>query len=97
MSSASAGEDLHAAVEEIDRGPGCGKADRLRLGERRQDNEAERGARVQDVNAEHREIMEAVLNRDTALAVALMYTHVRKTEEAVARRLAPAAAGKTGG
>ncbi|MCB1397303.1 MAG: FCD domain-containing protein [Rhodobacter sp.] len=44
-------------------------------------------ADVRDVNAEHRQIMEAVLNRDAAQAVALMNTHLRKTEDAVARLL----------
>jgi len=47
-------------------------------------------ADVRDVNAEHRMIMDAVLNRDTAQAVALMNTHLRKTEDAVARLLTPA-------
>lgn len=47
-------------------------------------------ADVRDVNAEHRQIMDAVLRRDAAEAVALMNTHLRKTEEAVARLLTPA-------
>lgn len=51
-------------------------------------------ADVRDVNAEHRAIMEAVLNRDAAQAVALMNTHLRKTEYAVARLLAPTDTGK---
>ncbi|MBN8293376.1 FCD domain-containing protein [Rhodobacter sp. NTK016B] len=46
-------------------------------------------ADVRDVNAEHRQIMDAVLNRDATHAVALMNTHLRKTEDAVARLLTP--------
>lgn len=51
-------------------------------------------ADVRDVNVEHRAIMEAVLSRDTAHAVSLMNTHLRKTEDAVARLLAPDTDGK---
>lgn len=47
-------------------------------------------ADVRDVNAEHRAIMEAVLNRDTPTALALMNAHLDKTEQAVARLLTPA-------
>ena len=47
-------------------------------------------ADVRDVNAEHRAIMDAVLERDAPRAVDLMNTHLRKTEEAVARLLTPA-------
>lgn len=46
-------------------------------------------ADVRDVNAEHGQIMEAVLHRDAEQAVALMNTHLRKTEDAVARLLTP--------
>ena len=53
-------------------------------------NYRDRAADVQDVIAEHREIMEAVLSRDTTRAVALMNRHVSNTEAAVARLLAPA-------
>ncbi|MDM0116923.1 FCD domain-containing protein [Variovorax sp. J22R133] len=39
---------------------------------------------VRDVQAEHQEILDAVLRRDAPLAVALMDRHLRETEEAVA-------------
>ena len=51
-------------------------------------------ADVRDVNAEHRAIMDAVLERDAPRAVDLMNTHLRKTEEAVARLLTPASSEK---
>ncbi|MCA2009983.1 FCD domain-containing protein [Cereibacter sphaeroides] len=53
-------------------------------------NYRDRAADVHDVIAEHREIMDAVLSRDTVRAIALMDAHVRSTEAAVARLLAPA-------
>jgi len=44
-------------------------------------------ADVRDLNAEHRAIMEAVLDRDAPRAVALMDDHLSRTEAAVARLL----------
>ena len=51
-------------------------------------------ADVRDVNAEHRAIMDAVLERDAPRAVELMNTHLRKTEDAVAQLLTPASSEK---
>jgi len=44
-------------------------------------------AEVRDVNAEHRAIMAAVLDRDVAAATALMDRHLDATEQSVARLL----------
>lgn len=44
-------------------------------------------AKVRDVNAEHRAIMEAVLARDVALATRLMDEHLTGTEQSVAQLL----------
>ncbi len=46
-------------------------------------------AQVRDVNAEHRAVMEAVLRRDAAQAVALMTQHLVATSDATARLMAP--------
>jgi len=45
-------------------------------------------AEVRDVNAEHVEIMNAMLARDAARAVMLMDAHLTATEQSVARLLA---------
>ena len=44
-------------------------------------------ADVRDVNAEHTDIMNAALNRDASRAIALMHSHLARTESAVARLL----------
>ncbi len=44
-------------------------------------------AEVRDVNAEHRDIMAAVLDRDIDAATALMDRHLLATEQSVARLL----------
>ena len=44
-------------------------------------------AEVRDVNAEHRAIMAAVLDRDVAAATSLMDRHLEATEQSVARLL----------
>lgn len=49
-------------------------------------------AEVRDVNAEHRAIMAAVLERDVETANALMEQHLRATEQSVARLLDPSIA-----
>jgi GntR family transcriptional regulator, carbon starvation induced regulator len=49
-------------------------------------------AEVRDVNAEHRGIMDAVLDRDVESANALMDQHLQATETSVARLLAQSAA-----
>ena len=46
-------------------------------------------AQVRDVNAEHQAVMEAVLRRDAAQAVALMTQHLVATSDATARLMAP--------
>ena len=46
-------------------------------------------AQVRDVNAEHQAVMEAVLRRDAAQAVALMTQHLVATSNATARLMAP--------
>jgi GntR family carbon starvation induced transcriptional regulator len=46
-------------------------------------------AEVRDVNAEHRAIMAAVLDRDVVRANDLMDEHLRATEKSVARLLEP--------
>ncbi|MEY3144364.1 MAG: hypothetical protein RL342_35 [Pseudomonadota bacterium] len=46
-------------------------------------------AQVRDVNAEHQVVMEAVLRRDAAQAVALMTQHLVATSDATARLMAP--------
>jgi GntR family carbon starvation induced transcriptional regulator len=51
-------------------------------------------ARVRDINGEHAAIMEAVLRRDVARAVALMDAHLAATEQAVMALLAPDAAAR---
>jgi DNA-binding GntR family transcriptional regulator len=47
----------------------------------------EASAEVRDVNAEHRAIMAAVLDRDVRRANELMDQHLRATEKSVARLL----------
>jgi DNA-binding GntR family transcriptional regulator len=49
-------------------------------------------AEVRDVNAEHVELMNAMLARDAVSAVALMDAHLIATEQSVARLLAAHAA-----
>lgn len=49
----------------------------------------ELAADVRDINEEHQKIMDAVLSRDTDLAVALMNAHLQATEAAVASLLQP--------
>jgi DNA-binding GntR family transcriptional regulator len=46
-------------------------------------------AQVRDVNAEHQALMDAVLRRDAAQAVALMTQHLVATSDATARLMAP--------
>ena len=46
-------------------------------------------AQVRDVNAEHQAVMDAVLRRDAAQAVALMTQHLVATSDATARLMAP--------
>ncbi len=46
-------------------------------------------AQVRDVNAEHQAVMDAVLRRDAAQAVALMTQHLVATNDATARLMAP--------
>ena len=46
-------------------------------------------AQVRDVNTEHQAVMEAVLRRDAAHAVALMTQHLVATSDATARLMAP--------
>lgn len=50
----------------------------------------EQAAQVRDLNAEHRAILEAVLARDEALALARADAHLAATEAAVLALLAPA-------
>jgi len=50
----------------------------------------EQAARVRDLNAEHRAIMEAALARDEALALSRASAHLAATEAAVLALLAPA-------
>lgn len=55
-------------------------------------NYRNRAADVRDVNAEHRALAEAVIARDADAAVALMNSHLARTEAAVARLLSEAPA-----
>lgn len=55
-----------------------------------------RAAKVRNVNAEHRAIMAAVLDRDVAAATALMDKHLVATESSVARLLAAGRDDKQG-
>ena len=52
-------------------------------------------AQVRDVNAEHQAVMEAVLRRDAAQAVALMTQHLVATSDATARLMAPPSTPET--
>jgi DNA-binding GntR family transcriptional regulator len=57
-------------------------------------NHQHRSAEVRDVNAEHNDIMVAVLARDVERATTLMDAHLTATETSVARLLANATAKK---
>jgi len=48
---------------------------------------SETAAEVRDMNGEHTAIMNAVVGRDTDLAINLMSTHLKATERAIARLL----------